>query len=106
MERGERPEIVIYASVDSYSASQGYTPVVGMRIKVIDVTNDKRLWPPEEEKQGVLILTKAEAQQGFEGKTPSEVVKAENSIADRAGLALAHVFYEHEAAQSVYQISR
>ncbi len=102
-------EVVIYAVIDQFAVSpdgQSYAPAIAMRVKVIDVTNDKRIWPPEDEKRGILIVSKPEVQQGFTPQNLSEATQSENAAARRAGLALAQLFYQHEARATVYQVSR
>lgn len=94
-------EIVIYVTVDDFVISpdgQTFAPVVSMRVKVIDVLSDSRLWP--EDKLGFPLSTQTHAQTGTAPTSQSQIALGEDGAAQRAGLAIAQCFFEHETTDS------
>lgn len=96
--KAAQAEVIIYATVDDFVLSrdgQTFAPAIEMRIKVIDATNEARMWPAE--KHGHTLVVNIPVRQGFVPQNPSEAMKAEIESAEVAGLALAQLFFDHEA---------
>lgn len=90
-------DVIIYATVDQFVLSndgQTFAPAMAIRVKVLDATNEKRLWP--DDKNGHNMVLNIPIKQGFVPQNQSEVMKAENEAAEAAGLAIAQLFFEHE----------
>lgn len=87
---------VIYVSIEEFTLSpdgQAFVPSLAMRVKVIDATNDKRLWPEDRAGHPVSVRLRAK---GILPTSTTERAKAEDELARAAGEALAHLFYKHE----------
>lgn len=92
-------DILICAKMNSFSLSpdgQTYQPSAIVTIKVMDITGKTRLWPKEPQDEYVLSVSSPQ-KQGTPPKSLSEVEAAYTALADRAGLAIAQIFYQHEA---------
>lgn len=99
--KAAQAEIVIYVTVDGFTLSpdgQTFAPGASVRIKVIDVANDTRLWP--EDKAGFAFSTQSPAQTGTAPTSQSQVALGEDGAAQRTGLAIAQCFFEHVATDS------
>ncbi len=93
-------EIVIYAVVDGFTMSadgQSYSPEALLRVKVIDVTADKRVWPNE--KEGYPLSLKFPPRTSDVPKTAAELRVAEEDVGRLVGLGLAQLFVEYERTQ-------
>jgi hypothetical protein len=92
-----KAETVIYVTVDDFSLTQdnqSLSPVVNMRVKVIDVASDARLWPEEERGHPLSVRPKASARD-----LPANLsarYKLEDDLARQAGREVAQLFYNHE----------
>jgi hypothetical protein len=98
--RNVKADIVIFATVDSFSLSPdgtSYRPVAVLRVRVIDVTKDERIWPASEE--GLPVRVSLPPKTGDAPQSVGEVYKAEEELARAAGVQLAKVFYKHETAR-------
>jgi hypothetical protein len=97
-----KAQVLIYATVDSFSLSPdglALAPTVVMRVKVIDVEADKRVWPEDPEGYRVMVRLPASAK-----TMPTSIsgrYQVEDDLARRAGLELAQLFYKHEANKGV-----
>lgn len=90
-------EVVIYAVVDGFTMSadgQSYSPEALLRVKVIDVTADKRVWPTE--KEGHPLSLKFPPRTSDVPKTAAELRLAEEDVGRLVGLGLAQLFVEYE----------
>lgn len=99
--RSVKAELVVYASVEQFTLSedgQSFAPVASVWVKVIDAVSEERIWP--EEKSGKRIGIHPQFEQGYAPGSQADAAKAEGAIAERLGVALAQVFYEHELNQS------
>jgi hypothetical protein len=88
--------VVIYATVDSFSLfpdGQAFAPICQMRVKVIDATSDKRVWP--EDRAGHAVVTRAVVRGEITPNT-NDRARAEDDLARQAGMDLAQLFYKHE----------
>jgi hypothetical protein len=93
---------VIYATVDQFALSgdgQSFSPTATLRIKVIDVASDKRLWP--EEPRGHPVIVRLEAKQGTPPTSTSARYKAEDELARQTGLQIARLFFNHEKPKTI-----
>ncbi len=94
-------EVLVYAAVESFSLSEdggSVSPSIAMRVKVMDATAGKRVWP--EEKPGSAVISTSRAAPGFKPTSHSEMSKLEQEAATQAGVALAQVFFGHERDSS------
>lgn len=110
MGRAVNADVVVYATVDTFTLSPNgseYAPSASLRVKVIDAKNDVRMWPDKESSQDwhrveVNIPTKA----SFVPKNSSEVMIAQQDLADRLGRALGNVFVKHETREANERIGQ
>lgn len=92
-------DVIICAQMESFSLTQDgqtYQPAAAAKVKVIDVTTKKRLFPGESQ-EWYLLSVAAPTKQGSPPASVSEVDAAFTSLAERFGTALANVFIQHEA---------
>lgn len=95
-----KAEVVIYATVDGFTLSsdgQSYSPAAALRVKVIDVAADKRIWP--DEPAGHPLTLNFPARTSDVPKTSAEVRAAEDELARLIGMSVAQLFYKYERAQ-------
>ncbi len=95
-------DIVIYAVITDFSMTPeagAYLPRATMRVKIIDTRDGQRLWPADE--RGHVMNVQIPQRPGTGPGTTGERVEAEQSLADRAGLGLAQLFYKHEITETV-----
>lgn len=99
--RAVNAEVLVYASIDSFTLSQdggSVSPSIAMRVKVIDATLGKRVWP--EEKPGSSVVSTGRTGQGFKPTSQTDMAKMEQEAGKQAGVALAQVFFGHERDSS------
>lgn len=90
-------EIVVHVMIESFGLTpdgQTYTPTTSVRIKVIDATNEERLFPEQREGQPVVITKRVSA--ATLPARGTEWTGAEMEFAEYAGIGIAQMFYEHE----------
>jgi hypothetical protein len=95
-------DIVIYAVVTDFSMSPetgAYLPRASMRVKLIDTRSGERIWPTDE--RGHMINVQIPQRPGTGPSSTGERVEIEQTLADRAGLGLAQLFYKHEITETV-----
>lgn len=93
-------DVVVYAVVTNFShAAEGNTfiPSTSMRVKVIDVARAERVWPASE--AGYLVEVRLPQRPSTTGRSAGRM-ETENALAEKAGLALAQLFYKHEITDS------
>lgn len=103
VEIGQRvgADVVIYITVDGFLLTRdgvSAMPTVLSRMKILDVHENRRIWPGAEE--GHSIIVQPQRQQGdlstdLAGRNAMEV-----ALAKRFGVAIAQVFYKHEIRES------
>lgn len=94
-------DIVIYAVVTNFSlANEGNTfvPSTSMRVKIIDVAEGVRVWPAAE--SGYLVEVRLPQRPGTTALEEDNRLQTETALAEKAGLALAQMFYKHEITES------
>lgn len=94
-------DIVIYAVVTNFSlANEGNTfvPSTSMRVKIIDVAEGARVWPAAE--SGYLVEVCLPQRPGTTAMEQDNRLQTETALAEKAGLALAQMFYKHEITES------
>jgi hypothetical protein len=99
-----KAEIVIYATVDAFTMSsdgQTYSPVASLRVKVIDVVADKRVWP--EEREGHPLTLTFPPRTSDVPRNAAELRIAEEEVGRLVGLGLAQLFYDFERTQGAGQ---
>lgn len=91
-------EVVIYVSVDQFTVStdgQSISPAVTMRMRVIDVTRNERVFPLDHPR-GWSFGVRTHPKAGYAPIERGDLIQAENMLAQQAGLAIAQLFYDHE----------
>lgn len=94
-------DVVIYLTIDGFLLSRdgaSAMPTALSRLKILDVHENRRLWPPNEEGYSVIVQPQREM-----GDLPKDLAgrnAMEVALAKRLGLALAQTFYKHELRQS------
>ena len=94
-------DVVIYITVDGFMLSRdgvSAMPTALSRMKIIDVTQNERIWPSTDE--GYSVIVQPNRQQGDLPKDLSGRNALEVALAKRLGLAIAQTFYKHEVRQS------
>lgn len=96
-------EVVIYATVDSFSLTPDgvtFQPNAAFRVKVIDcVKSPSRIWP--EEKEGHPLAVTMPQRQGEVPKTNTQANAAQDRLAQECGERLAKLFYKHQTKSRV-----
>jgi hypothetical protein len=95
--RAVHADVLIYATVDRFTLSpdgETYAPEIVLRVKVIDATNDARLWPDDE--HGYQMSVKLPSKTATLPTSTAGRYQAEDELAKRAGWELAGLFYNHE----------
>lgn len=95
-------EVVIYVAVDEFTLSpdgQSFVPTARLRVKVIDATNDRRIWP--EDRAGQSVVARVPPKQGTAPTGLTEQARAEDELARSAGLAIARLFFKHDRPKGV-----
>ncbi|MBS0186866.1 MAG: hypothetical protein JSS51_02285 [Planctomycetes bacterium] len=98
--RAVKADVVIYVVVDGFTLTPGgvaYMPSARVRVKVVDAVNDTRLWPQAEIEGGAPLNINMHEKPGYRPTSPSQIVQAENELANEVGVAVAELFFEHEA---------
>lgn len=97
-------KVVIYARIENFALSPNgaeFAPMVRMRVKVVDVETKKRLFPMPDNSdpaaQWHTVKYDLPTRQGTVPTQMADIQKAEQDLADEAGMALARVFFEHES---------
>ncbi|MGH7130363.1 MAG: hypothetical protein ACREJO_00240 [Phycisphaerales bacterium] len=95
-----KAQIVIYATIDTFTLSgdnSTYSPLANLRIKVIDVETEKRIFPgPDDPVEWYPLKVDIGGQAAETPSSVSDMMQAEQSLAKRAGTALGRLFYAHQ----------
>jgi len=94
-------EVVIYALIDEFNLAGNNNasgPVATVRVKVLDLTNRQRLFPGSASGFPMSVSLPKPPSFGLSGR--SAQVELENTLAQKLGLGIAQLFYEHELTQS------
>ncbi len=100
--RSVSADVVIYAVITDFQTDaigEATAPYAGMRVKLVDTTTAKRLWPEDE--AGFPLRVSLPATGRINPSSRTEALQIQREVADRAGLALAQLFYTVELPQSV-----
>jgi hypothetical protein len=95
--RAVEAQTVIYATIDEFTLSpdgQTYAPTVRMRVMVVDVESNTRVWPADPTGHPVFVRPKVTSRD-----MPTSIAgrfQAEEDLATLAGLYLANLFFDHE----------
>jgi hypothetical protein len=93
-------DFVIYGVVTNFSmTAEGNTfmPTTSLRVKIIDVAMGERVWPGSE--AGHLLEVRIPQRPNATGQDGGRLA-LEGQLAEKAGLALAQLFYKHEITES------
>jgi hypothetical protein len=102
--RAVEAEIVVYVQMDAFTLSsdgQTFSPQARAHVKVIDAVAKKRLWPEDVEGRPITVTMRVSS--STVPRSATERITALNALAERTGLAVAQLFYEHEARESIRQ---
>lgn len=91
-----KAQIVIYATVDAFTISPDGTtlaPTAKLRVRVVDVATDTRLWP--EDPRGYSMVTRPPAKAQPVPTSTSARYQNEDELAKAVGVDLAYLFYDH-----------
>lgn len=94
-------DVVIYVIIDSWFITRDYqtaSPAVISRVKIIDVAQNRRIWPANAEGYTLSVQPKA-----LQGDMPANLAARsalEQRLAQQFGIALAQMFYKYENRQS------
>lgn len=94
-------EVVIWVGVQSFELlqdSENIAPRASLRIKVLDVTGEKRLWPDELPHHDLVVAMPRRA--GAAPETASERRRLLSELAQYSGRAIAELFYTEEKPRS------
>jgi len=94
-------EVVIYITMDVWQLSRdgvSASPIVGARVKILDVMENRRLWPQNE--TGFMLRVEPEDLQGNMPVSYALRATLERDLAERFGLGIAQMFYKHEIRES------
>jgi hypothetical protein len=97
-----KAQVVIYATVDAFSLSGDgttFAPFMKMRVRVVDVASDTRLFPPDDPK-GYQLTSKMPASAHDIPTGTSARYQAEDELAKYAGVELAQLFFDHEPSHN------
>lgn len=95
-------DFVIYAVVTDFSLSPesgSYIPRASLRVKLIDVSKGRRVWPESE--FGHPVEIQIPQLPGQTPQTSADQLGIEQQLAVRAGLGLSQLFYRHEITETV-----
>jgi hypothetical protein len=100
--RAVEADVVVYVLLTEFTTSadgNALMPACSMRVKILDARTGQRLFPPDDPK-GVPVALRPEYRAGdLEGSSAAEA-DAERELAQKAGLAIAQLFYKHEITES------
>lgn len=94
-------DVVVYVTIDEFTLSpdgQTFQPGVAMRAKVVDVSQNARVWP--EDRAGYAFRADLPIKQGTAPTDTGTLTKARLELAEYAGRAIAELFYDVDVAQS------
>ena len=90
-------EVVVYVEIEDFGISpdgQSFAPFAKARVKVMDVKESKRVWPPKA--AGHPVVLQPQPQPGKNPSTMTERLEASRLLANEVGKAVAQLFYTHE----------
>ncbi len=90
-------EVILSITIDEFTLSedgQTFAPRAVVRAKVYDAARGERLWP--EEPQGFVRIVRMPIQQGTPPTTRTELLQAQETLAQWTGLGVAQLFYKRE----------
>jgi len=97
--RAVEADTVVWVVIDDFSLTTdgvGFTPSVTMRLKVMDTRSGDRLWPGVDQPAGARVTIAMPQGQGVTPSSRPEQMRAEQALAEYAGIGLAQLFYSHE----------
>lgn len=95
-------DVVVYVLLTEFTTSADGTslmPSCSMRVKALDARTGQRLFPPDDPK-GMPLILRPEYRAGDLQGDASAAANAERDLAQKAGLAIAQLFYKHEITES------
>ncbi|MBX3404121.1 MAG: hypothetical protein KF699_11985 [Phycisphaeraceae bacterium] len=96
-------EVVVYVRPETFALSPDgaqFAPSGSARIKVVDASNGRRLWPAPDSAdpaaQWHTVRYDLPTRQGSVPDSPAQIQAAEHQLAEELGRAVARVFFKHE----------
>ena len=96
-----KADVIVYVRVEDFGISpdgQSYSPFAYVRVKVLDVKTQKRLWPADE--RGHPVQLRPNPQSTEAPTTVGARLESSRLLAAELGHAVAQLFYTHEATNS------
>lgn len=98
---------IIYATVDTFALTTDgaeFAPIAKLRVKVIDVETEARLWPSADsdaaQQQWFPLTYEYETRSKQLPRTNAEKTTADQALADKIGAALGNLFIKHETREA------
>ncbi len=94
---------VIWVTVDSFSLVEDqvrFLPTATVRVKVIDVEQDKRIFPGPDQAEGHTFTVQIRTRSSEPPKNEADRVRAQNELAERIGLRVAEMFYKSKPREA------
>lgn len=88
---------VIWVTVDSFALLENqarFAPTATVRVKVIDVENDQRIFPGADKDEGHTITVEMKPRSSEPPRSEADRIRAQNELAERIGLRVAEMFYK------------
>ncbi|MFT5422428.1 MAG: hypothetical protein ACI89L_000185 [Phycisphaerales bacterium] len=95
-------DVLIYVALNQFDLEgpgQTFLPTATLAVKVMDITEGRRVWPDGSE--GAFIRVGGDYRPGIAPRTSADLIKAEEQLAAKAALGIAQLFYTHEITESV-----
>ena len=96
-------EQVIWVTVDQFTLSKDntqFSPIATARVKVIDATNDARLFPPGEESEGYQLDASVRTRTTEIPRSQADRQQAQLDLCERIGLRVAEMFYKSKPREA------
>ncbi len=97
--RAVRASTIVYATVDGFTLTPDgttFAPEASVRVKVLSVEGDQRLWPEDPEGHPIRVRMQVKAKDL--PRSVSARYQAEDELARRVGLEIAWLFFNHDRA--------
>jgi hypothetical protein len=95
--RAVEAQVVIYVTVDQFALTpdgETYAPTARLRVKVIDVEQDARVWPADPAGHPIFVRPQVQSRD-LPGSVAARFA-VEDELARLAGLSIARLFHDHE----------
>jgi hypothetical protein len=90
-------EVIIYVQIERWALTRdgsSFSPVALVRVKVLDVAAEQRLWPAAGEGQALIVELPVRSREIPQSRADRNA--AEDMLANAVGVRIARLFFEHE----------